>query len=141
MQILRRQLDPLRFGMLGFAFAGTALTAAPQPEIPAVLSALSYNADGKLVLAKNGQQLVELERKDAYSLPQMIGAPVGTETGIALDFGDPEFNGTIAYGPYNEATDFPTVAFLAKGVKAQGGKALLEIKSAFTGPNDFLKLQ
>jgi hypothetical protein len=137
-------LRRLRFQALCFALIPVFpldLAHAARPEIPAVLSSLSYNADGKLVLEKNGQQLVDLERKDASVLPQMIGVPVGTETGIALDFHDPEFSGTIAYGPYNEATDFPTVAFLAKGAKVQGGKALLEIKSAFNGPNDFLKLQ
>ena len=117
------------------------LARAARPEIPAVLSSLSYNADGKLVLEKNGQQLVELERPDAYSLPQMLGEPTGTENGIALDFHDADLNGTIAYGPYNETTEFPTVAFLAKGVKIKNGQALLEIKTAFTGPNDFMKLQ
>ena len=133
------RLQLLHAAIAGLSLGGVAHGA--QPEIPAVLSALSYSADGKLVLAKNGQQLVELERKDAYTLPQMLGAPTDADTGIALDFHDPDFNGTIAYGPYNEATEFPTVAFLAKGVKVQGGKALLEIKTAFTGPNDFMKLQ
>ena len=123
------------------AFSPATTVTAAHPEIPAVLSSLSYNADGKLVLAKNGQQLVDLEKKDAYSLPQMLGDPTGGETGIALDFHDPEFSGTVAYGPYNEAAEFPTVAFLAKSAKLQNGKALLEFKAMFTGPNDFLKLK
>ena len=130
---------PFLSPLLAVLFAARSIGALP--EIPAVLSSLSYNSAGQLVLEKNGQQLVDLEKKDAYSLPQMLGEPTGTATGIALDFRDAEFNGSIAYGPYNEAPEFPTVAFLAKGVKVQNGKALLEIKTAFTGPNDFMKLQ
>jgi hypothetical protein len=111
------------------------------PDIPAVLSSLSYNAEGKLVLDKNGQKLTDLEKRDAYTLPQMLGDPTGTDAGIALDFHDSALRGVVAYGPFNDEAEFPTVAFLAKSVKLEAGKTVLEFKSTFNGPNDFFKLK
>ncbi|MEN9637278.1 MAG: hypothetical protein RL077_5682 [Verrucomicrobiota bacterium] len=114
---------------------------APRAEIPAVLSSLSYGPDGKLFLEKNGQRLPELEKKDAGSLPQLLGEPTGNEIGVALDFKQPDLNGSIAFGPYPEDAEFPTVAFLAKSTKLTEGRAQLDFKATFTGPNDFFKLK
>ena len=112
-----------------------------QPAIPAVLSGLSYNAEGKLVLMNAGQNFTETEKKDPYLLSKMIGKPTGSETGILLDLQMPGFSGTVAYGPYDEAAAYPTVAFLPKDVKLTDGKALLEIKTVFTKSNDFYRFQ
>ena len=123
--------------------AGSSVPAqsAEPPEIPAVLSALSYDAEGKLVLEKNGQKLIDLGKKDAYSLAQMLGDATGAEAGIALDFHTPALNGTVAYGPFNENAEFPAVAFLAKSVKLLAGRALLEFRNTFNGANDFFKFR
>ena len=130
----------LLFGLFAIASTGLAETAS-RPEIPAVLSSLSYNSEGELVLEKNGQYLLELKKKDACSLTKMLGAPAGTETGIALDFQQPDLNGTVAFGPCDETAEFPTVAFLAKSVKLAAGRALLDFKTAFNGPTDFFNLK
>ncbi len=111
-----------------------------RPVIPRVLSGLTYSETGQLVLTRNGQKLVDLDKKDAYSLTQMVGNPVGNETGILLDFSKPGFSGTVAYGPYNEKAEYPAVAFLPRTVSIQDGKALLDIKGAVTGANDFFNL-
>ena len=117
-----------------------AQSKGAQSPIPAVLSGLSYNAEGKLILSANGHQFVDLAKKDMYPLSQMTGNPTGDETGIQLDINMPEFNGTVAYGPYIETGEYPTVAFLPKDVKMKDGKALLEIKKVFVKSTDFFKL-
>ncbi|MFM9838725.1 MAG: hypothetical protein ACKVOQ_10710 [Cyclobacteriaceae bacterium] len=109
--------------------------------IPPVLHGLSYNADGKLVLVHEGLRYVDAEKKDTYALSKMIGNPTGAETGIALDIQMPEFDGTVAYGPYVETAEYPSVAFLPRDVKMINGKALLEFKKVFTKANDFYRFQ
>ncbi|QHV95384.1 purple acid phosphatase family protein [Spirosoma endbachense] len=111
-----------------------------KPTIPRVLSGLNYSETGQLVLTRNGQKLVDLDKKDAFSLTQMVGNPVGNETGILLDFSKPGLSGTVAYGPYNEKAEYPAVAFLPRTVPIQDGKALLDIKGAVKAVNDFFKL-
>ncbi len=112
-----------------------------KPAIPTVLKGISYNSEGKLVLTNGDQHYIETEKKDPYRLSQMIGNPTGSETGIMLDVQMPGFNGTVAYGPFIETAEYPTVAFLPKDVKMTDGKALLEIKKVFTKANDFYRFQ
>ena len=111
------------------------------PAIPTVLNGLSYNTEGKLVLVKDDQRYVDVEKKDIYALSKMIGNPTGTESGISLDIQMPDFDGTVAYGPYVETSKYPTVAFLPRDVKMVNGKALLEFKKVFTKANDFYRFQ
>lgn len=110
------------------------------PAVPAVLQAVSYNSNGKLMLTSLGN-VQELDRKDAYLLSNLIGHPTGAETGIAIDINMHGFNGTVAYGPLDENAVYPTVAFLPKEVNIIDGKALLEIKKVFVKSNDFFKLE
>ena len=117
----------------------TYAQSAMRPAVPVVISTIAYDETGRLVLTKNGQKLPDLNRKDAYTRSQMLGNPAGGETGIQLDFTKSGFTGTVAYGPYNENADYPAIAFLPKPVKIQDGKALLEVKNVFKGPNDFFK--
>jgi len=128
-----------------FTFLFISITAFSQtnqmPAIPQVLSGLTYNAEGKLVLKKDGQNYSEVDKTDPFTLSHMIGNPTGTATGIMLDLQMPGFNGTVAYGPYNLNAMYPTVAFLPKDVKMTDGKALIEIKKAFVKTDDFLRFQ
>ncbi|MFM9837170.1 MAG: hypothetical protein ACKVOQ_02835 [Cyclobacteriaceae bacterium] len=134
-------MQKLKLSLLPILFSVASFSQTNNPAIPSVLSSLSYNADGKLVLVHEGQRYVDIEKKDAYALSKMIGNPIGTETGIALDIQMPEFDGTVAYGPYVETNEFPTVAFLPRDVKMINGKALLEIKKVFVKANDFYRFQ
>jgi hypothetical protein len=68
----------------------------------------------------------------------MVGNPQGTESGIALDFQDPELNGTVSYGSYAESSQHPYILFVPKPVEMHGGRAVLEISKIFPGTsNDF----
>jgi hypothetical protein len=111
-----------------------------QPRIPKTLGdQFSYDANGVLHLAKNGQSQADLGNTDRYTLADLTGNPSGAETGIQLDFGKPELNGTVAYGPYMEDAQYPTITYNPKPVKLQNGRALLEMKSVFVGAADFFK--
>src|SRR5260221_3286069 len=118
-------------------YTATAQTIT-RPIIPAVLDGVSYNAAGKLVLTKAGQA-GDMEKKDAYTLSAFSAGPVGAETGILIDIHQPGFNGTVAYGPVDEAAAFSMVAFLPKDVKMTDGQAMLEIKKVLSRSNDFFK--
>src|ERR1039457_4135474 len=117
-----------------------AAAAFPQAQIPKSLGdQFSYDADGVLCLSKNGQRQAVLGNTDKYTLADLTGNPTGAETGIQLDFGKPELNGTVAYGPYMEDARYPTITYNPKPVKLQNGRALLEMKSVFVGAADFFK--
>jgi len=109
-------------------------------EIPTVLTNLSYNGSGKLTLKTGGQSYTDLAKVDEYKLSDIMGTLTGAETGIMIDLNRPGYNGTIAYGPYNETATYPSVAFLPRNVKIADGKALLEIKNTFTKATDFFHL-
>ena len=125
----------------GAGFSQMANPSPAMPTIPLVLSGLSYNPDGKLMTTVDGQNYVDNEKKDIYLLSKMIGKPAGAETGINLDINVPGFNGSVAYGPFVETAEYPSVAFLPKDVKMADGKALLEFKKVFVKANDFYRIQ
>ena len=130
-------LVALLIGVSATAFAQTS----KQSAIPAVLHNLAYNGEGKLAMTLDGQTYVDTEKKDAYGLSKLIGNPTGAATGIALDIQKPGFNGSVAYGPFVETAQFPTVAFLPRDVKMVDGKATLEMKTVFAKANDFYRFQ
>jgi hypothetical protein len=132
----------MKFPLISSLVVGLTIQVNAQQsvsQIPAVLSGFSINSS-QLTISKNGQQLKDLEKKDMYTLSQMLGDAKGTETGILLDFKKTGFNGSVAYGPFNIEAEFPTVAFLAKPIKLVDGKVLLEMKKTFKGVNDFFRL-
>jgi hypothetical protein len=126
--------------MIGSMLLISSYAQESQSPVPAVLQGVTYGTNGKLILTSLGN-VQELDKKDAYLLSNMIGNPTGAETGIAIDFNMPGFNGTVAYGPLDENAAYPTIAFLPKEVNMIDGKALLEIKKVFVKSNDFFKLE
>jgi hypothetical protein len=111
------------------------------PTIPAVLSNIAYNADGKLTLIHDGQTYIDTEKKDAYALSKLIGNPTGAATGIVIDIQKPGFAGSVAYGPLVETAQYPAVVFLPRDVKMVDGRATLEMKTVFAKANDFYRFQ
>ena len=95
-----------------------AASAFPLAQIPKSLGdQFSYDANGVLHLSKNGQSQAVLGNTDKYTLADLTGNPTGAETGIQLDFGKPELNGTVAYGPHMENALYPTITYNPKPVK------------------------
>lgn len=126
--------------LLPAACLSLGLLCQAQGTLPAVMGKdFSMGPSGLPQISKNGEVLTALGNVDRFSLAQMYGNPTGTETGIALDFGDESLNGMIAYGSYNDSVQRPTILFLPKQVELKNGRARLEITQVFTGnSNDFM---
>lgn len=101
-------------GLMMMALAGT-LAAQPDPRavatpaIPRVYANITATPDGGLVFQAEGQPaLKQVVRPPAWTLEQVQGKPRGTARGMALDFGRPDFNGTLIFGliPYHD-TRYP----------------------------------
>lgn len=126
--------------MLCLALSSAAVQAQqtqPHRDIPSVLSdVLSYDADGTLKLKKNGELVPEVPSPDKYLLSRMISTPTATETGLILDFHDPELNGTVSYGTYMDKLKFPVIEFLPRPVTLTNGVATIDIKKSLSGSND-----
>jgi hypothetical protein len=125
-------------GNVSLAFSQSGdMTAPPIPK--SLGDQFTYDAQGVLRLSKNGQSLPVLGNTDKFTLADLTGNPTGAETGIQLDFGKPDFNGTVAYGPYVEEAQYPTITYNPKAVKIQNGRALMEMKTVFVKAADFFK--
>ena len=111
----------------------------PPPPVPAVYANLSARADGTIVFQPEGTQpYIARDRVPAWTLQQLRGTPSGTETGIALDFAKPGFNGTLIFGlvPYAD-TRFPQPVFRTT-TPIKDGKAEINIKAALSGTYDMV---
>src|SRR5580704_14009376 len=107
-------------GNVSLAFSQSGdMTAPPIPK--SLGDQFTYDAQGVLRLSKNGQSLPVLGNTDKYTLADLTGNPAGAETGIQLDFGKPELNGTVAYGPYMEEARYPTISYKSETGKAPEG--------------------
>ncbi len=121
-----------------FAAVAMASVAAAQPRIPKTLGdQFSYDSNGVLHLSKNGQSQTMLGTTDKYVLTDMITPATGAETGIQLDFGKSDLNGTVAWGPYMEDAQYPMITYNPRPVPLEKGRALLPLKTVFVGAADF----
>ena len=112
------------------------------PAIPALFSHISTNADGKLVFQPpSGGVFIERERPAAWTVAQLQGSPVGTETGLVLDFRKPGFTGSLIYGlvPYHD-TKYPQPVYRTS-VAIMDGKAEIDIKGRLAGTYDMVGWQ
>ncbi len=115
--------------------AGSALLLRAQggapPVIPPVLApTITADAGGQLVFtAADGTVFRGRERPPAWTLAQLAGSPVGTETGLAFDFQKPGFTGTLVFGliPYHD-TKYPQPVWRTT-TPIKDGKATVDIKS------------
>lgn len=125
------------------ATVGLALSQSNNKNLPPVPKSLgsqfAYDSKGVLQQMKNGQSLPVLGNTDKFTLADLTGNPTGADTGILLDFGKRDFNGTVAYGPYMEDAQYPTITYNPKAVKIENGRALMEMKSVFVAAADFFK--
>ncbi|MBA7541825.1 hypothetical protein ES705_34141 [subsurface metagenome] len=85
-----------------FPVTGLSQATANKPGIPKSLSSLYTDEDDKMyILSESGMKLFQTWKYPRYTLPQMKGSPVGTETGIAFDFKNEGLNGRLFFGLIN----------------------------------------
>jgi len=137
--------------MCVIAFDAYRVFAAPQaqaavqspapavPVIPRVYANITATPQGRLIFQPEGRPvLTEVVRPPAWTLAQVRGNPRGTADGIALDFGRPDFNGTLIFGliPYAD-TRYPQPVYRTS-VPITGGKADINIKATITARYDMV---
>jgi hypothetical protein len=109
------------------------------PSIPRVYSNVMATPEGALVFQAQGQPaLNQAVRPPAWTLAQVRGNPRGTAKGIALDFGRPDFNGTLIFGliPYHD-TRYPQPVYRTS-TPIKEGKAEIDIKASLSERYDMV---
>jgi len=135
--------------------AQSATQATPQQAVPApvpshatalaiprVLAGITRTPEGRLLFQSAGQPpALEAVRPPAWTPAQVRGNPRGTAEGIALDFGRPDFAGTLIFGlvPYKD-TRYPQPVYRTS-VPITGGKAEINIKTSITDRYDMVGWQ
>jgi hypothetical protein len=112
---------------------------AAATAIPKVYGSITATPGGTLVFQPEGRPpLREAVRPPAWTLAQVTGSPRGTADGIALDFGKPDFNGTLVFGlvPYQD-TRYPQPVYRTS-VPITAGKAAINIKTSLTERYDMV---
>ncbi len=137
-RLARRIFLSSALAAVGLATASAVLVlhaqGTPAPPVPAVYTNIAATAEGDLVFRPEGaSSYLARERAPVWTLQQLRGAPRGTETGMALDFGKPGFNGTLIFGliPYAD-TRFPQPVFRTT-TPIKDGKAEINIKAVLAG--------
>jgi 3',5'-cyclic AMP phosphodiesterase CpdA len=121
------------------AQAAIQAPAASAPAIPRVYANITATPQGTLVFQPEGRPpLREAVRPPVWTLAQVRGTPSGTANGIALDFGRPDFSGTLIFGliPYQD-TRYPQPVYRTS-VPITGGKAEINIKTSITARYDLI---
>ncbi len=114
----------LIFIILFISFS-SALTAQ---KIPVVLSGLQQDAEGNIyLLTTDGDKLVQVPDNNNYTLLQMQGDPVGTETGIDLNFQRNNLHGMVFYGliNYNDSKH-PIPVYRSSPARIVAGKSSID---------------
>jgi hypothetical protein len=121
------------------AQAAVRSPAPATPVIPRVYANITATPQGRLIFQPAGRPvLTEAVRPPVWTLAQVRGNPGGTANGIALDFGRPDFNGTLIFGllPFAD-TRYPQPVYRTS-VPITGGKAEINIKTSITERYDMV---
>jgi hypothetical protein len=134
-------LAPASDRPLALPQAQAAVPSAPvaAPAVPRVYANITATPEGDLVFQIEGQPaLKQVVRPPEWTLAQVQGRPTGTAKGIALDFGRPDFNGTLVFGliPYHD-TRFPQPVYRTT-TPITNGKADIDILANFTDRYDMI---
>lgn len=118
--------------------AATPSAPVSAPAVPRVYGNISAGPAGDLVFQVDGLVLKEVVRPPAWTVTQARGNPRGTASGIALDFGKPDFNGTLVFGliPYHD-TKFPQPVYRTS-TPIKEGRAAIDIKGTMSERYDMV---
>jgi hypothetical protein len=107
-----------------------------------MFSLITADTDGQGVFQPpGGPTYRQRERAPSWTLQQLQGAPRGTDTGLALDFGKPGFTGSLVWGlvPYHD-TKYPQPVYRGS-TPIKDGKAEIDIKGRVSGVYDMVGWQ
>ncbi len=125
--------------------AGTAcalfltLSAICQPAVPSIYSRIEPGEDGRLQIATaNGPVLYEVQDQPDFTLEQAMGQPVGTDDGLAFNFGE-GVNGLLYYGfiPYGDSRH-PGPVYFRVASPVVSGQATIQIRGNLSGRYDMI---
>ena len=124
----------------GLPLFGVFAQPADLPAIPKVYSNIAVQ-DGQFVVTAREGTFLELDRPARFTLDGMIGAPRGTSSGLAFDFGS-AFKGTLYYGfiPYGDSK-YPHPVYFRSPSPIDSGQAVIDIKQTLGGIYDMVGWQ
>lgn len=107
-------------------------------KIPAVYSNILVNEYGRFYIRKDSLRIYCCFTEPRYTLTQVMGAPRGTDSGIAFDFGDERFSGTLYAGliPYGDSK-YPMPVY-RKTLDIEAGRASVDLLDEFSGIYDMV---
>jgi hypothetical protein len=110
-----------------------------KPPIPLSYSNINYDEEGRLYIEIPGRKIYENISEPFISIDMMRARPEGTEKGIALDFGNVNFEGSIYYGfiPYGDSRH-PHPVYFRSSAPISGGKAFIGIADNMSGRYDMI---
>lgn len=125
-------------------FVIVSATFAQNPaghEVPAVYSNIRYDKDGRLYVEHDGLKIYEQEQPAPLILERMKGNPIGTEVGLAFDFGE-GLEGTLYYGfiDYGDSRH-PMPVYFYSPATITNGKTHIDIKNRMRGNFDMIGWQ
>ncbi|MCK5876263.1 MAG: metallophosphoesterase family protein [Candidatus Marithrix sp.] len=94
--------------------------------------------DGNLLLISGSDEYSLMPSKPLYNLNQLIGNPIGTDTGIKFKFG--RLNGALHYG-FIKNTRYPQTVFFKKSEIIEKGTANIDILHKLAGEYDMIYWQ
>jgi hypothetical protein len=135
------QLRSLLFTLIFVCVSSiAAVTAQTSQTIPSVYSNL-HEENGRFFIELNDQRVFEDTTGPVYTLDQLIGAPRGTETGLAFNFGD-DLDGKLYFGfiPYGDSKH-PMPVYFSRYSMIEDGYAVIEIGTWMRGIYDMIGWQ
>ena len=112
-------------------------------QIPSVYTNIVTNDTGNIyfVPISGGKEAPLFEKQTFFTLNNIRVIPSGTLTGLAFDFKNDSFNGTIYYGMFaNENVKYPQEVYFRKSAWIKGGKAEIDI-AQLSGKYDIANLE
>lgn len=124
---------------LFFILIGITKCVCQDIKIPHSYSNIFADETGALFFQQAEEKFYADTTGPRYAIAELLGKPIGTDNGVAFDFG--KFKGSIAYGliPYN-AVPHPLPVFRFQ-VPLNEGKISVDIKKDFNYPYDFVGWQ
>lgn len=107
-------------------------------EIPAMLTNLQYDSQGRLVFEhpENGKKYMQAADNAIYTIDKLSSEPIGTDSGLAFDFRIPQLNGTLFYGFILQNANRKQPVYFKRTSEIRAGKTEVNIIKNLSGKYD-----